>query len=82
MKEHTSDQHSHRAEVRASELTDAWFKSSYSSGGEQCFEVADLRRTAYASIAVRDSKAPDGPALLFGPEQFAAFAEFAARFEV
>lgn len=67
-----------RPELRASDLTDAWFKSSYSSGGEQCIEVADLRRSL-ASIAVRDSKNPDGPALLLSPEQFARLVGFAAR---
>ena len=32
-----------------------WRKSSYSSGGENCVELADS--------AVRDSKDPDGPVL-------------------
>ncbi|QKW08311.1 DUF397 domain-containing protein [Streptomyces sp. NA04227] len=59
-----------------------WFKSSYSSGGEQCIEIADLRRSSLAAVAVRDSKEPDGPALLVEPAAFAGFATFAATFEV
>ncbi|MFI5617466.1 DUF397 domain-containing protein [Streptomyces sp. NPDC051567] len=59
--------------IHASELTEAaWFKSSFSDGGEQCVEVADLRRTVHATIAVRDSKVVDGPALLLEPAAFAA----------
>lgn len=38
-----------------------WRKSSHSSGQGACVEVADLR----AVIAVRDSKDPDGPKLVF-----------------
>ncbi|WUF92048.1 DUF397 domain-containing protein (plasmid) [Streptomyces sp. NBC_00470] len=50
-----------------------WQKSSY-SGGEagQCVEVADTRKS-HASMAVRDSKVPNGPALLIGPEAYTAF---------
>ncbi|MFF0629914.1 DUF397 domain-containing protein [Streptomyces sp. NPDC004296] len=68
--------------VRASDLTDAWTKTSYSSGGEQCIEIADLRQTAHASIAIRDSKTPDGPALLIDTEQFAALTRFAAGSDI
>jgi hypothetical protein len=50
-----------------------WQKSSYSGSNEgQCLEVADLRQTL-SSIAVRDSKNPTGPALLFPPAVFSAF---------
>jgi hypothetical protein len=49
----------------------SWRKSSYSGGnGGNCIEVAGLPGT----IAVRDSKDPDGPALLFTPADWAAFA--------
>ncbi|MFJ5733979.1 DUF397 domain-containing protein [Streptomyces microflavus] len=52
-----------------------WRKSSYSGGNEgQCVEVADL--TAAASTAqrgVRDSKNPQGPALLVPAAMFTAF---------
>lgn len=50
-----------------------WFKSSYSNGGGNCVEAADLTKTVYRAVAVRDSKDPDGPALLFTAEAFAAF---------
>ncbi|MGH3566679.1 MAG: DUF397 domain-containing protein [Pseudonocardia sp.] len=54
------------------DLTGAtWRKSSHSNGsGGDCVEVADLdggRR------AVRDSKDPTGPALIFTPAEWAAF---------
>lgn len=54
------------------ELTGAvWRKSSRSSGnGGQCVEVAD---NIPGSVAVRDSKNPSGPVLLFTPEAWAAF---------
>jgi hypothetical protein len=48
-----------------------WRKSSYSgSNGGQCVEVA---RNLPGVIAVRDSKNPDGPALLFTPAEWQAF---------
>lgn len=50
----------------------AWRKSTYSGGSDsQCVEVADV--STPSRVAVRDSKDPDGPALLFTPEAFAAF---------
>ncbi|MEU6756253.1 DUF397 domain-containing protein [Streptomyces sp. NPDC046685] len=56
----------------ASSILDAvWKKSSYSGSNEgQCVEVADVRKS-HASIAVRDSKVADGPALLLEPTAFA-----------
>ncbi|WBB64287.1 DUF397 domain-containing protein [Streptomyces sp. WMMC500] len=50
-----------------------WVKSSYSDNGTNCVEAADLTRTLHNGVAVRDSKDPDGPALLFTPEAFASF---------
>lgn len=48
----------------------AWRKSSRSGdNGGQCVEVADLG----ATIAVRDSKDPDGPAILVDRAQWRAF---------
>ncbi|OEV05359.1 DUF397 domain-containing protein [Streptomyces oceani] len=50
-----------------------WFKSSHSDNGGNCVEAADLTRTAYDGVAVRDSKDPNGPALMFTLEAFASF---------
>jgi hypothetical protein len=48
-----------------------WRKSSYSgSNGGDCVEVA---ATLPDAIAVRDSKDPDGPKLIFTPAAWAAF---------
>jgi len=53
------------------EVAEVWRKSSYSgSTGGNCVEVA---RTRPAAVAVRDSKDPDGPTLLFTPAAWAAF---------
>ena len=59
--------------VTAPQLTEQgaeWFKSSYSSGGEQCIEVA---ANLPGVVPIRDSKRPDGPALVFPRAAFAAF---------
>ena len=48
-----------------------WKKSSHSGNNQgQCIEVA--LATSLARIAVRDSKDPGGPALLFSSAAFAA----------
>jgi hypothetical protein len=54
-----------------SNLTGAqWRKSGYSNGnGGNCVEVADLD----THRAVRDSKNPTGPALMFTATEWAAF---------
>jgi hypothetical protein len=53
------------------DLTGAtWRKSTYSGGsGGECIEVAD----GLPVIPVRDSKDPDGPALVFNPAAWTAF---------
>ncbi|MEU9074022.1 DUF397 domain-containing protein [Kitasatospora sp. NPDC048538] len=53
------------------ELTGAcWRKSSHSSGGGQCIEVAD----GFPGVMpVRDSKDPEGPALLFHSSAWQSF---------
>ncbi len=48
----------------------AWRKSSYSSNNGNCVEVA---RNLPGAVAVRDSKDPDGPALVFTAEAWRAF---------
>ncbi|MGW2647660.1 DUF397 domain-containing protein [Streptomyces sp. NPDC001393] len=45
-------------------------KSSYSNTGGECVEVA---RNIPHTIAVRDSKAPDGPILRLTPKAWAKF---------
>ncbi|MFD8286118.1 DUF397 domain-containing protein [Streptomyces solisilvae] len=49
----------------------AWRKSSYSNGdGGDCVEVAD---NLPGVVPVRDSKNPDGPAIPFPTQSWAAF---------
>ncbi|MEV4103698.1 DUF397 domain-containing protein [Nonomuraea sp. NPDC049649] len=48
----------------------AWRKSSYSTDGGNCVEVAPL---ANGRIAMRDSKDPSGPMLVFDSEAFSKF---------
>lgn len=47
-----------------------WFKSSRSASNKECVEVAWL---AEGHVGVRDSKNPEGPALVFTPGEWAAF---------
>ncbi|MBD2893423.1 hypothetical protein amrb99_23440 [Actinomadura sp. RB99] len=48
----------------------AWRKSSYTtSNGGECVELASRPET----VAVRDSKDPDGPRLVFDRHAFASF---------
>lgn len=47
-----------------------WRKSTYSGGNGSCVEIADLG----TAVAVRDSKVPGGPKLVFGPAQWHTFA--------
>lgn len=47
-----------------------WFKSSHSGGGNDCVEVAHLED---GLVGVRDSKAPDGPALVFSSAEWNTF---------
>jgi hypothetical protein len=51
-----------------------WLRSSYSTGANNCVETARPRSGPSAGLlAVRDSKNPAGPALLFSPESWADF---------
>jgi hypothetical protein len=47
-----------------------WRKSSYSNGGGECVEVADL---SDGTRALRDSKNPDDGVLIFDRESWASF---------
>ncbi|POX36501.1 DUF397 domain-containing protein [Streptomyces sp. Ru73] len=48
-----------------------WRKSSYSSGeGGNCLEVAEIDAPV---VPVRDSKDPDGPAVVFSADAWARF---------
>jgi hypothetical protein len=54
----------------STDLTDAaWFKSSRSTNNGQCVEVAFV----HGQVAVRDSKNPSGPALVFSEQEWSAF---------
>lgn len=48
-----------------------WFKSSRSQAGKECVEVAFLDG---GMVGVRDSKNTTGPALIFSPSEWDAFA--------
>ncbi|MBB1246996.1 DUF397 domain-containing protein, partial [Streptomyces durbertensis] len=51
-----------------------WFSSSYSGGqGGQCVQWAPEHARATGEFLVRDSKAPQGPTLLFGVTGWGAF---------
>ena len=47
-----------------------WLKSSYSGPTGNCVEIAFL---AGGEIAVRNSREPEGPALVFTPTEWGAF---------
>lgn len=54
----------------------AWFKSSYSSGGDgDCVEVA----LTPAAIHIRDSKDRQGSQLTVSPDSWADFLPYAAK---
>ncbi|MFD4234936.1 DUF397 domain-containing protein [Streptomyces sp. NPDC058542] len=47
-----------------------WYKSSYSGGNQgECLEVA----RGHTTVPVRDSKAVDGPALVFSADGWSSF---------
>ncbi|MEU6575696.1 DUF397 domain-containing protein [Streptomyces sp. NPDC046805] len=51
-----------------------WLRSSYSTGANNCVETARPRRGPWTGLlAVRDSKDPAGPALLFSPRSWTEF---------
>ena len=59
--------------VQASSIAGAqWTKSGRSNQSGNCVEVA---RLADGSVAVRNSRHPDGPALVYTPAEMTAFVE-------
>jgi len=51
-----------------------WLRSSYSTGANNCVEAARPHSGPFTGLlAVRDSKDPVGPALLFSPESWTGF---------
>ncbi len=56
--------------VRASLLRASWSKSSYSNPSGNCVEAALLTADG---VAVRNSRFPDGPALIFTGAEWDAF---------
>ncbi|TDD21053.1 DUF397 domain-containing protein [Nonomuraea diastatica] len=53
-------------------LSDGWRKSSFSAAAGECVEFA---RGGSGEIMIRDSKDPAGPALVFTPGEWRAFAK-------
>jgi hypothetical protein len=64
--------------IPATELPVTWVKSSYSAGGN-CVELAEL--PGGAGIAVRNSRDPQGPALIYTRAEIDAFVRGAAAGE-
>lgn len=54
----------------ASSIAATWVKSSYSGPQGNCVEVAHL---SDGSVAMRNSRHPDGPALVFTTAEWEAF---------
>jgi hypothetical protein len=52
-----------------------WRKSSRSNGSGQCVQVADVSGV----VAMRDSKNPDGPVLVFAADEWRAFVDAVAK---
>ncbi|MEU2312249.1 DUF397 domain-containing protein [Streptomyces albidoflavus] len=51
----------------------AWFKSSYSSNGGSCVEVAADLIASHGVVPVRDSTIQSGPVLALPAKSFSAF---------
>jgi hypothetical protein len=50
-------------------MTSTWHKSSYSTSGQNCVDVAHGRR----SVGLRDSKNPEGDRLAVSPQAWRSF---------
>jgi Domain of unknown function (DUF397) len=55
----------------------AWLKAQSSGANGQCIEIA----SSPGKIAIRDSKDPDGPILVYTPGEFRAFLDGARKGE-
>jgi hypothetical protein len=55
----------------------AWLKANISTANGQCVEIA----SAVGNIAIRDSKDPDGPILVYTSSEFRAFLDGARNGE-
>jgi hypothetical protein len=55
----------------------AWLKANRSTANGQCVEIA----SAVGNIAIRDSKDPDGPILVYTASEFRAFLDGARNGE-
>ncbi|MFJ9327338.1 DUF397 domain-containing protein [Streptomyces sp. NPDC101230] len=69
----------HTGMTASSILGAGWKKSSRSDDAINCVEVCEPDEN---HVAVRDSKAPDGPALVFGRSTMIAFFGGAGRGEL
>ncbi|MGW0760490.1 DUF397 domain-containing protein [Streptomyces sp. NPDC002814] len=56
--------------VRASSLDARWIKSRHSNAEGNCVEIATL---VDGDVALRNSRDPDGPALVYTAAELAAF---------
>ncbi len=56
----------------------AWLKAHSSTADGHCVEVA---ASAVGNVAIRDSKDPNGPILVYKPSEFRAFLEGARNGE-
>ncbi|MGD9486074.1 DUF397 domain-containing protein [Streptomyces sp. TRM70308] len=63
--------------VAAGSLDARWVKASASDGRDDCVELAEVGE----SVAVRNSRDPQGPALIFTRSELAAFVDGASRGE-
>ncbi|MFF8367820.1 DUF397 domain-containing protein [Streptomyces lydicus] len=62
------------------DLSGEWVKSSYSgNGGGNCVEWMPSAAATSGLVPVRDSKDPQGPALLFPTSEWAHFVAFAKK---
>lgn len=58
----------------------SWLKAQCSTGHGQCVEIAAT--SDRNKIAMRDSKDPDGPILVYTPNEFSAFLDGARNGEL